>query len=370
MRVRLELVALLSLVLAGCFEDPLLETVVVQMVPEDKAVVTVDVKFGTEGKGDLLVERMQQLNRDYMNAQDPWTRRFDRLGVVHEERTIYRDRAQDPKEDKYVGDLYVTHVRHVGVVPRGELAFLLGDSGVAVAALRSEGKGEILIVPGTGSLSTEAQRRVLDRHLGSWAASAVHYLAEARALYRYLETSPDRATACFASTFGDLVDDEVETANPLLDDEKEMVKRVKDAMSAMAEELTGMEELPYGLNELSYLVYDPLPAAVTICIPKEADRVEGFVPAGNLCYSIPRRGIIEAFDALDGRWLSPDPFVTWIRVHRSQGNEKLDLAGFAAKARSMRSLPDASSIIKALEAGMRHEPAYRLEWVEADAVDR
>jgi hypothetical protein len=252
------------------------------------------------------------------------------------------------------------------VIARDELSFLLGEAGVTLTTQQSGGRGELLLVPGAGSLSTAEQRRVLRKHLDGWAESAVAYLGEARKLYEYLDAMPDRSTACFAGVFEDIVDDEPAKTHPLLDDEKEMTKRVHKAMEGMAEELSGMDDLPYGLNELAYLVYDPLPAAVTICVPREADRVEGFVPAGSLCYAIPRRGIIEAFDALDGRWLEPDPFVTWIRIHRSSGEEKLDLAAFAAKPRSIHGEPDASSMVKLLEAGMRHEPAYRLEWIEPE----
>ena len=252
---------------------------------------------------------------------------------------------------------------------RLELAFLLGDSGVTMTTFASHAGTELLIVPGGGSLATSEQRRVLRAHLERWSVSAGAYVREVSELYEYLDSAPDRATAVFANLFEDLVEDEITEANPLLEDEAELVKRTAEAMKDMTEELAGLEELPFGLNELSYLVYDPLPAAVTVCLPREPEVVEGFVPRGDLCYSIPRRGVIDAFEALDGRWLEPDPFVTWIRVHRSQGGEKLDLQAFAAKRRSVVGLPAASEILKALEEGMRHERSYRLRWMET-GVDR
>lgn len=366
MRVRLAVLALLSLLAAACFEDPVTETLVIQMAPGRNAVVTASVKFGTEGEGELLGKRIWELQRDFLADQDPWSRRFDRIGFEHEERTIVRDRAEKDSAKFRGAPLFVSSVKHTIVIPRSELAFLFSESGVTVSSAIAAGRADLLIVPGGGSLSTEEQRRVLRQHLRAWGESAVSYLSEARQMYRYLESAPDRATACFAWVFEDLVEKDTREANPLLDDEKEMVKRLKEAMEGMAKELTGMEELPYGLNELSYLVYDPLPAAVTVCLPREADLVEGFVASGDLCYTIPRRGIIEAFEALDGKWVAPDPFVTWIRVHRSQGNEKLDLAGFAAKPRAIAPLPDAATIIREMERGMRHEPAYRLEWIETE----
>lgn len=362
MRVRLALLAFLPLLLAGCFDDPVNETLVIQMLGEDKAAVTATVTLQTGPKEGPLLSRLQELKRDYLIGQDPWTRRFERARAEHEERTISRDRNKDVMD--------VSRVKHLVVIPREDLAFLLGDSGVTIKAFTSGGEGELLVVPGGGSLASTEQRRVLRTHLEAWSVSATTYFIEVSALYDYLSTSPDRAPATFAHLFEDLMEKEVLSENPLLENEQEIVKRARDAMNKMAEELTGLAEIPYGLNELAYLVYDPLPAAVTVCIPKAAEEVEGFVAKGDLCYSIPRRGMIEAFEALDGRWVSPDPFVTWIRIHRSQGQEKLDLAGFAAKRRSATSVPTARAILEALEGRMRHESSYRLRWIEIAAEDR
>ncbi len=365
MRVRLALLAFLPLLLAGCFDDPVNETLVIQMLEEDSAAVTATVTLQTGPKEGPLLSRLQELKRDYLIGQDPWTRRFERARAEHEERTISRE----PEQGQVSGHVSSSKVKHMVVIPREDLAFLLGDSGVTIKAFTSGGEGELLIVPGGGSLASTEQRRVLRTHLEAWSVSAATYFTEVSALYDYLSTSPDRAPAAFAHLFEDLMEKEVLSENPLLENEQEIVKRTRDSMNEMAEELTGLAEIPYGLNELAYLVYDPLPAAVTVCIPKAAEEVEGFVSKGDLCYSIPRRGILEAFEALDGRWVSPDPFVTWIRIHRSQGQEKLDLAGFAAKRRSAPSVPTARAILEALEGRMRHESSYRLRWIET-TVDR
>lgn len=366
MRVRLALLAILPLALAACFDDPLSEALLIQMLDEEKVALTASValQYVDEDGPEPLRSRLQNLKREYLSGQDPWTRRFERSQVDHEERTVFRDRRDaSVKGRPRQTELDVTKVRHTVVIPRDDIGFVLGDSGAAFRIFSSGGISEMLVVPGGGSLASSEQRRVLEKHLDAWAESATRYLEETRRLYAYLASAPDRATACFAEVFQDLVDPNG-PSYPLLDDEQEIAERVRDAMNAMAEDLGGLAEMPYGLNELSYLVYDPLPAAVTVCLPKPPEEIEGFVSKGELCYAIPRRGIIEAFDALDGRWLSPDPFVTWIRIHRSQGQEKLDLEAFAAKDRSVRSLPSASAIIKALEAGMRHEPSYRLRWIE------
>lgn len=362
MRVRVALLAFFSLSLAGCFDDPVQETLLIQMLEEGRAAITATVTLQEGPKEGPMLARLRDLKRAYLHGQDSWSVRFDRARFEYEERTIHRQRRN--------GDvLDVSKVRHMVVIPREELMFLLGDSGVTMTTFTSPAGTELLIVPGGGSLATSEQRRVLRTHLEGWSVLARTYVKEVSELYAYLHASPDRATAIFANLFEDLVEDEITKANPLLDDEVELVKRTIEAMKDMTEELAGLDELPFGLNELSYLVYDPLPAAVTVCIPGEAEDVEGFVPRGDRCYSIPRRGVIDAFEALEGRWLEPDPFVTWIRVHRSQGEEKLDLPAFAAKRRSIKGLPAASEILNALEEGMRHERSYRLRWMET-AVDR
>lgn len=367
MRVRVLLAAFLPVLLAGCFEDPVTETLVIQMAPEDRAVVTANVRLAGGSKEKALARRLAQLNADFLSGHDLWTRRFERLDFEHEERAITRDRVEPPKGERRGPPEYtISQVNHSIVIPRDELPFLMSDSGVVFRALREAGRGEVLVIPGEGTLSTEEQRRVLRDHLSGWSAQAAVYLSEAARLYAYLERSPERAEPVFGALFHDLVEDAWEEANPLLDDEEEIVERVRKAMEAMAEELQGLQEIPYGLNELSYLVYDPLPAAITVCLPGPAEVAEGFVPTGELCWAIPRRGILEAFEAMDGRWIAPDPFVTWIGVHRSFGSETLDLPGFAAQPREIRQLASAGAIVKELETRMRHEPAYRLEWIERE----
>jgi hypothetical protein len=369
MRVGPALLAFLSVTLAACFDDPVTETLVIQMLEEERVALTATVALQyVDQDGPLpLRTRLQGLKQDYLSGQDPWTRRFERSQFVHEERTVFRDRhdASVKGRPPYT-ELDVAKIRHMVVIQQDDLGFVLGDSGAAFRVFSSRGTAEMLVVPGAGSLATPEQRRVLERHLAAWSASAARYLEETRRLYAYLATAPDRATACFAVLFEDLVEKEG-PAYPLLDGEKELLDPVRKAMETMAENLGGLADVPYGLNELSYLVYDPLPAAITVCLPKPAEEIEGFVPKGELCHAIPRRGIIDAFDGLEGRWISPDPFVTWIRVHRSQGQEKLDLERFAAKERSVRSLPSPAEIVKALEDGMRHQPAYRLRWIETNA---
>jgi hypothetical protein len=368
MRVRLAVLALLPLVAAGCFEDPVSETLLVQMLGDDAAAVTATVSLQSGGDEGPLLARLQGIKREYLHGQDSWSRRFERVPVEYEERTLIRDR-REPKPNGKAGEpfLDLSKIKHMVVVRRAEVGFLLSDSGVSATLGSSGGFEELLIVPGGGSLSSSEQRRVLKTHLNSWSASAETYFKEVSDLYGYLARVPDRSTAVFAHVFDDMMEKADLEAAPLLEGEEKIVEDVKEAMKSMADDLGGLEEIPYGLNELAYLVYDPLPAAVTVCIPTQAEEVEGFVAKGDRCYSIPRRGIIEAFNAMDGRWVSPDPFVTWIRIHRSEGQEHLDLASFAAKPRSVASLPTASEILKTLEAGMRHDTSYRLRWVEPSA---
>lgn len=60
-------------------------------------------------------------------------------------------------------------------------------------------------------------------------------------------------------------------------------------------------------------MFNPFPAEVFVTTPGAITGLEGFEKTDEKTVAIRRRGIFDAIDALEGRWISPDPLSLLVR---------------------------------------------------------
>jgi hypothetical protein len=178
----------------------------------------------------------------------------------------------------------------------------------------------------------------------------------------HLDERPERARACLAKIFEEALDEEGKEALGELDEtERGLVSAVKDGIGAVASVLVVPEESEYTLDELSALVFDPLPAPVTVRVPGEVLEVEGFAGTGQVL-SVPELRLWSALAGIEGRWIEPDLALAYVAALRRVKRAPFDLEGFLARPRRATDPPDASEVALVIEQNLVREPIYRVRW--------
>ena len=350
------LFAALVFLSTGCFEDPVSEEVVLRFGegPEVEATARVSILSG-QRESPLLTRRLADLREAFERGTDPWSRRFEGVQAMREERTLVHTR------DGRVRTL--AEVRHSAIFPAQNLPLFFGGSNLTISSIADEYERQLLIVPGSSGSATAGARASVERELRLWSELVAVYLTEADALFAYLEIAPDRAEAVFRNLFSDVTGEkDVEANFPLSEEEIEILERLSGAMPAVAEAAVSTEGEGWNFNERSLEVYDPFPASVVVCVQGEVLEVEGFRDAADACFEVPRRGVVDSLLLLDGRWIDPDPLSAWLEAHREGERVGIDPAAFAARPRLRRGTPTPAGVRGAVEESMRHEPSYRLRW--------
>ena len=350
------LATLLVLLSTGCFEDPVSEEVVLRFGegPEVEATARVTILSGQKESAQLT-RRLADLRDAFERGTDPWSRRFEGVEAVHEERTLVHSRDGRVRR--------LSQVRHSAIFPARNLPLFFNGSNLTISSIADEYERQLLIVPGSSGSAAAGARGPVDRELGLWSELVAAYLTEADALYAYLEIAPDRAETVFRNLFSDVTGEkDVEANYPLSEEEIEILERLSNAMHEVAGAAVSTENAGWNFNERSLEVYDPFPADLVVCVEGEVLEVEGFRDAADDCFEIPRRGVIDSLLLLDGRWIDPDPLSAWLEAHREGERAVIDPAAFAARPRLRRGAPTAGGVRVAVEEAMRHEPSYRLRW--------
>jgi hypothetical protein len=350
------LATVLAFLSTGCFEDPVSEEVVLRFGegPEVEATARVSIGIGRPESG-ALARRLGDLREAFERGVDPWTRRFERVEAQREERTLVHSR--DGRFRK------LAEVRHSALFPAENLPLFLGGSNLTISSIANANERQLLIVPGSTGSATAAARASVERELRLWSELVAVYLAEADALFAYLEIAPERAEHVFRNLFADVTGEEdVEAAYPLSEEEIEILEALFGAMHAVADAAASTGGEAWNFNERSLEVYDPFPASVLVCVEGDVLEVEGFRDAGEECFDVPRRGVLDSLLLLDGRWIDPDPLSAWLEAHRDSERAAIDPAAFAAMPRLRRGAPTPGAVRVAVEELMRHEPSYRLRW--------
>ena len=360
---------LLPLVLSGCFEEPILERLRLRFLPDGGVEVTAAVEIRDPVAGsESVTRRIRQIERLVETAEDPWTPRFRELDPRRE---VFR-------WEKHDGQL-VRAERLAWSEDPARLARFFADTAVLAEYRREEaveglpGWASLGLYPGPGHRANRRQARRVEEVLESWTDDLAPYLEAATNLYRYLELHPGRATACLTAFYGDLLE---EAGEPELTvEEEELLTALSDTINGATAVLDLDRDEGYSLNELSHLVYDPFPARVAVEVPGRVLEVEGFErvapsdsPAGPASdggpteLTIPGLGFWEAWLALEGVWIFPDPAVSGYYLTLREDPDAVFPELLAAERR-VEPAPTAQEIRDAVESLLRPEPAYRVVWM-------
>ncbi len=207
------------------------------------------------------------------------------------------------------------------------------------------------------------QRQIVNEGLGRFADLGAVYLRATATVYRYLDERPERARDVLAHAFSSrLGEEKLDERFPVSEAEAALAESLKDAMDGLTSIFQVAEEEAFTLDELSRLVYDPFPAALTVEVPAPAEDVAGFRRGEGNLWSAPSVGLWGAMYGLVERWVTPEPITVLVTAEGLEPEGKLDVDAFAARPRAVRGTPTADELRAALEAGLAPPAVYRLKW--------
>lgn len=377
--------ALASAVLlaVGCFEDPVEETLTVAFDAEGGVTVSLETRFFETGRARTnaaFAARLEDEQTSRTEGYNRWNLWFDQIRWPNENGEVFE------REDERL-------VRHSlwardDDAPSALRAFFVEspvEAGLVVVEGGAAGGAADLYelsIQAFGTDATRSERLQVERALDGWASALADYYRETIELWRYIEANPARAEACLWRLFDELIDVE-EDAPELTEREEQLLDRIEERSHVVLElfELPG--DRAFTLQELSRKVYDPFPARFVISLPTVPSVVEGFAATaptsrepGGARFTVPRRSLWAAFEALEGRWLSPDPLVLKVRLlsqdpAQSGGEDpeiepRVDfaLADLMSSPFTYEKPPLASAIEQQLREGLEGEGRdfYRLSW--------
>ncbi len=339
----------IALLLAGCLEPPVSESLAVRVLQHGASVVSIGVVLRNPSdydKSPRVQQRLESVARELEAGSDPWSARL---------RSVDPERQRDVV-DRQEGNLRRV-VRNALLSEPADLRAFLRDTGIGVVYADGEGWAELTLTPGRSGRATAVQRQKLDVQLSEFCASLATYAAAAKELYGYLETHPDRARACLGKLFSVKAEDE-----KLTEEESALEKNVDDAISAVSIVLDPAPGEPYTIDEISRLVYDPFPAPMRVTVPGEVVEREGYPGELKSPLQIPVFSIWSAFERLEGRWFSPDPALAMWRHDIAKTGKPFDLDAFLAIPRRAAVSPTDDEVRAAIENQLKPEPVYRVRW--------
>jgi hypothetical protein len=346
------------LLLAGCFDPPIKESVRLRFFLNGAVAVTDTVELDLLKDGEnnpALARRMSDLRRELLDGLDPWARRFASIEPV----------AERLSWEKRFGVL-ATARRSALIAEPEALRNLFGDTSVAVSySIAEDGTAELTLVPSVPAQATRRQRKDMERAVDEWSGQVAEYLAATGDLYAWLEDNPGRVRPCFRELFSELVvvEETEEAEEELSAEEQKRVQRVGNAMEKVFDVLLIPKGQDRSLDELSHLVYDPFPAPLSILLPGEALEVEGFQKSGDeeKVWTVDSPGLWTALRSMEERWIAPDPVMIYV-AHRKDGELDLDEL-VEMPRRSVQDLPNSLEVRRAIEEKLKPASAlYRAVW--------
>ena len=348
---------LLAATLCACFEEPVEERLHLCFLADGTLVVTATTRVNQVPGSDsnpALKRRLDEVRRSLEQGDDDWRRRFRVLAPLVERLVL----------DRMAGEVTELRRSAAGVDPAGLQAFF-ADSGVSALLEVMDGHAELSLSPGPSLRSSREQRRTVDAALGRWTGLVARYVASVEALYRYLGERPARARACFSVLFANLTKARGE---PLDEREAALVKAVEDEIDEAVQVFDVADSEVYTINELSHLVFDPFPAPVAVHLSGPLLESDGFQRGPDGTLIVPGLGLWEAFEALQGRWLDPDPLLTVVRTQRDR-QRRFDLDAFVNAPRRAVAPAGADEVEAEIVRLLTPAALYRASWVVTEGEE-
>ncbi len=348
----------LLLLAAACFDGPVRETWKLRFLPGGWVVAGRTIELSSTQDGNPAVaKRLAAVRRELSERTDPWSERLSQIGPA----------AEKIEEEKLIGE--IGKVTHRAVLTElDQVRQLFAATSVAASYTIVSGQAELRLAPGPADRGNRADRQKVVRALPLWSGDVARYLAAGSNLWAYLDQHPERARACFGRIFRQVSQDDAPEPPPLREGkETELVEGLSAAMKAVWKPLEVADGEAFTLDELSHLVFDPFPAPVEVLLPGPPLEVEGFErEAGHLLARGP--GFWIALERLEGRWLTPDPALAFVRESRKP-KPSFDLDAFLAIPPQAKKPPTATEVQKSIQAELSGAPEFRAVWKVATDGD-
>jgi hypothetical protein len=297
------------------------------------------------------------VRRELIEGTDAWSDRLAEIGPI----------AEKIEQERVVGEILNTSHRAL-LAEMDQVRQVFAATPVNVSYTIVSGLAELSLVPGPADRATRADRQKVQTALVSWSAEVAEYFSAGSALWAYLDKNPGRARACFGRLFRQIRPEGAPEPPPLRPGrETDLVEALSKAMKKVWQPLEVGDGEGFTLDELSHLVFDAFPAPVEVSLPGPPIEIEGFERKdGRLVASGP--GFWNALERLEGRWLTPDPVLAFVRESRKK-KPAFDLENFLTQSRSATTPPSARQAQEAIQAELRGAPLYRVTWKTATDGD-
>jgi hypothetical protein len=306
---------------------------------EDGSSITITVISELDGS----TPRVNSARAEIIDGRDPWSVRF-RLITPESERLIL-DRKQG----------VMNRAEHSAVVDRPQLQTFLADTGIAVHFTRGDRWTELDLYPPGNTRATRRQRERVEAVVREWSRDSRDYFRAMDHLYAYMNAHPHRAEFLFEHLLGG--------EGVATEEEAAIVATVSLAMERMVEHMEAAQSETLSIDEEFDLVYNPFPAEVIVRAPSSVEIIEGFVRRDEKTAAIPRRGIFDAIEALEGKWLSPDPLAILARSEQT-GSEIPSARALASQPRHVAGTVTPAEIEEELVRFLVPATTFRLRWTD------
>jgi len=262
--------------------------------------------------------------------------------------------AAGPEEERRTIDKHggvIERVEHSGVLDRDDLPKFFSDLAMTISLTRGDGWTELAIYPNASTRATRQQRERVMALLETWSRDLSQYVDAMSKLNRYLDANPQRAETVFRLLLRD--DDEKST----IEEEQALINGVGRTMDTIVSRID-KDASVYTVDEDFDLVFNPFPAEITVKAPRAFTLSEGFDKRSDDLVAIHRTGLFEALEALEGKWISPDPLAMSMR------DEKIDPKKIAAMPRKSSTMVMPSEISKIIKDRLTPATVYRVRWLE------
>ncbi|MEO8198217.1 MAG: hypothetical protein ABI689_15980 [Thermoanaerobaculia bacterium] len=359
----------LAALLAGCFEPPVAERLLLEFRSDGAARATLMIDLGRaeDFESPAVRKRIATTERALLEGSDPWLARFEGLTQGTDGTSDQRSRGA-LREFRRWAELND---------PTGFSA-LFADDPVDFSYSRNAATATLELSPSGASRATRKERQRVESDVAEWSAAFARYVDRVFELERFLAANPERRKSCWQRVFGvkgaGAGESAAEGGAEPAPAEEALAKGVSDGIAELlgAFEIDGREG--FSLDERVRKVFHPLSAQLLVTLPAAATEVVGFDSpsaedqAGEeeYAYAFPERSLLAALDALEGRWLraGAGPLRAMLDHLRSNPDGEIDIQPFVDGPVTKESTtpPGPTAVADPLLELLRPEGAYRLVW--------
>jgi len=305
---------------AACTRRPADELTIDFSRDDDRVIVTAESVLDTTAAREAAIAGV-----------DPWAVRLARVNADFERTTFEKTRGT------------LDRVVHSIRIPRRDLQQVFSDTSITVHLTTADSVSELTFYPGTSVRASREQQEHFNAALASWSAAAARYYDAVHRLYSYMDANPDRVLALYEAILAppDVI------LPALFEEEQPYLDQLLRTMDELAARMDEEERNAVLYAEEADLLFNPFPAKVTVNVPGD---VKPLV--------IQPLDLYEKLKTLEGRWISPDPLIAFLR------DETVTAADLARMPRRSTLNVRAGDVETAVKEQFSRPDTYSIRWRE------